>query len=311
MSGPQTDTSGRIRTSTNGGGAPGSAVATQPKEQQERKTLLQMLMGQNMQAQIAKALPKHVTPDRIVRIVTTALNTTKDLAQCTPESFFGCVMQAAQLGLEVNTPLGHAYLIPRRIKGVLTCTLIIGYQGQIDLALRSDKVVKIWTRTVHEGDEFEVHYGLTENIIHKPSKQAGRLARPLEWVYCVAELSNGAKVFEVLSAEEVESRRARGGGAGDSFSPWRTDYDAMARKSSVRALFKWLPKTSEMALVESMEERAESNRNPVFSESVNDSLRGAGFNPILDTEGEDTTPLDLPQIQHDADGVVIPREGQA
>jgi recombination protein RecT len=300
MAGPSTDNTGRIRTTNNGGGA--------PAKEDRPATLLQRLAAPNMQAQIAKALPKHVTVDRIVRIVMTALNTTRDLAECTPESFFGCVMQAAQLGLEVNTPLGHAYLIPRRIKGTLTCTLIVGYQGMIDLALRSDKVVKIWTRTVHEGDEFEVHYGLTENIIHKPSKQAGRLARPLEWVYCVAELSNGAKVFEVLSAEEVDARRARGG-AGDNFSPWKTDYDAMARKSSVRALFKWLPKTSEMALAESMEDRAEANKAPIFSESVNESLKGAGFNPILDTEGEDTTPIDLPRVDHDADGVVINKPG--
>ena len=62
---------------------------------------------------LAMALPKHVSADRMLRTVTTALRTTPKLADCTPLSFLGAVMSCASLGLEPNNPLQHAWLIPR------------------------------------------------------------------------------------------------------------------------------------------------------------------------------------------------------
>ena len=69
--------------------------------------------------QIAKALPSVMTPERFTRIALTAVSNNPQLAHCTPMSFLGAMMQAAQLGLEPNTPLGQAYLIPYRNKGTL------------------------------------------------------------------------------------------------------------------------------------------------------------------------------------------------
>ena len=65
-----------------------------------------------MQPQIEKALPSVITPERFTRMALTAVSMNPELGACTPESFCGAMMQAAQLGLEPNTPLGQAYLIP-------------------------------------------------------------------------------------------------------------------------------------------------------------------------------------------------------
>ena len=65
-----------------------------------------------MEGEIKKALPSVMTPERFTRITLSALSTNPKLAQCTPQSFLGAMMTAAQLGLEPNTPLGQAYLIP-------------------------------------------------------------------------------------------------------------------------------------------------------------------------------------------------------
>ena len=62
--------------------------------------------------EIAKALPSVMTPERFTRIVTTAVSNAPELGECNPVSFIGAMMQAAQLGLEPNTALGQAYLIP-------------------------------------------------------------------------------------------------------------------------------------------------------------------------------------------------------
>ena len=64
------------------------------------------------EGEIAKALPKVMTPERFTRIALSAVSNTPKLAQCTPKSFLAAMMNAAQLGLEPNTPLGQAYLIP-------------------------------------------------------------------------------------------------------------------------------------------------------------------------------------------------------
>ena len=64
-----------------------------------------------MEGQFARALPKVMTPERFTRIALSALSNTPKLMECTRNSFLGALMNAAQLGLEPNTPLGQAYLI--------------------------------------------------------------------------------------------------------------------------------------------------------------------------------------------------------
>ncbi len=129
---------------------------------------------EKMKPEIARALPKHVTPDRMARVALTALRTNKQFAECTPQSLLACIMQASQLGLEVNTPLGHAYLIPRKNKGTMECTLLIGYQGLIELARRSGQVRALWAFPVYEGDVFKVAYGLKPNVEHEPKFELAR-----------------------------------------------------------------------------------------------------------------------------------------
>ncbi len=103
-----------------------------------------------MQSQFAKALPSVMTPERFTRIVLTAIRNNQKLAQCDKGSFFAAVMSSAQLGLEPNTPLGQAYLIPYGNE----CQFQIGYKGLIDLAYRSGEVSIIQAQTVYEKDEF-------------------------------------------------------------------------------------------------------------------------------------------------------------
>lgn len=303
MAGPRTDSDGRIQKQNGNGGA-----------QLAKKTLAQQINDPAMLQEIRRALPSHIKPEKMARIILTALRTTRDLDKTTPESFFGCVMQAAQLGLEVNTPNGHAYLIPRRNNraGTMECTLIVGYQGMIELALRSGKVEKIWTRVVREGDHFRVRYGLEEDIEHEPAIDADRETRPIAYVYAVAALSTGGKVFEVLSTAQVEQRRKRSA-AGQS-GPWQTDYEAMVRKTAVRSLFKWVPKSSEMAMAESLDERAEQGKSQAFDGMVNDSVERLGMRPIVDTEGEAMPGEDEPESRVEIDeetGEVQPEGAKA
>ena len=81
---------------------------------------------ESMKGEIAKALPSVVTPERFTRITLSALSSNPELQNTTPQSFLGAMMTAAQLGVEPNTPLGQAYLLPYRNKGVLECQFQLG-----------------------------------------------------------------------------------------------------------------------------------------------------------------------------------------
>ena len=87
-----------------------------------------------MEPQIKRALPSTITVERFTRIALSALNTTPKLKECTPMSFLSALMNAAQLGLEPNSPLGQAYLIPFKNKGVYEVQFQLGYKGLLDLA---------------------------------------------------------------------------------------------------------------------------------------------------------------------------------
>ena len=67
---------------------------------------------EKLKPQIANALPRHMNAERMARLALTAFSTNADLQQCSAQSIAGSIMTAAQLGLEPDTPMGHAYLLP-------------------------------------------------------------------------------------------------------------------------------------------------------------------------------------------------------
>jgi recombination protein RecT len=268
-----------IKTSANGQIQPKAQQAQMVKKSEEGLAGLLKSMG----PEIARALPRHVTPDRMARVCLTALRVNPKLANCTPASFMASIMACAQLGLEPNSPLGQAYLIPyeNRRQGTTTCQLILGYQGMIDLAIRSGRVTSVKASIVREGDTFEVEHGLHEKLVHRPS---GDDDAPMTHVYAVARIKDGDPVFTVLSKQAVEKRRLRGASGKGISTPWDTDYESMALKCAVRALWKWLPKSAEMANAQI----ADETREPISyaMPEIADALRGAGLEeqPVIDIE---------------------------
>lgn len=253
----------------------------------------------SMTGEIARALPRHVNADRMSRIALTALNSTPKLAQCTPTSFLGCIVQAAQLGLEVNTPLGHAYLIPFEDKkrGLITCQLIVGYQGMIDLARRSGLVKALYAYPVYEGDKFAWSLGLNPNITHEPSTEPNRERRNITHVYAVAKLEGGEPIFTVLTRSEVEKYRDRS--RASRSGPWVTDYEAMALKTAIRRLFRWLPKSAEMATAAAFDEALETGKSQLTAadSDVVALLQSQG----MDVSGEAATDFGEPSAEPPAE----------
>ena len=216
-----------------------SEVAAPAKKQPS--TIKEYIMA--YQNQIAKALPSVMTPERFTRIALSAVSNTPKLAECTPNSFVAAMMNAAQLGLEPNTPLGRAYLIPFRNngKGVMECQFQLGYKGMIELAYRGGDVRTVQAHIVYENDTFEFEYGLHPILKHVPAKQDRGEA---VWVYAVFKLVNGGEGFEVMSMEDVRVHAKKYSKAYNS-GPWQTNFEEMAKKTAIKRVLKYAPMKTE------------------------------------------------------------------
>lgn len=194
-----------------------------------------------MEKEVKKALPSVMTPERFTRIVLSALSTNPKLAETTPQSFLGAMMTAAQLGVEPNTPLGQAYLIPYRNKGVMECQFQLGYKGLIDLAYRSGEISIIQAQVVYSGDSFTYSFGLEPTLKHIPA--AGDRGEPI-YVYAVFKTKEGGYGFEVMSIEEIRSFAQKYSKAYDN-GPWQTNFEEMAKKTVLKRVLKYAPLKTE------------------------------------------------------------------
>lgn len=199
-----------------------------------------------MAPEIEKALPSVITPERFTRITLSALSTNPQLQNCTPKSFLGAMMTSAQLGLEPNTPLGQAYLIPRRNnkEGTWECQFQIGYKGLIDMAHRSQEIRDIQAHVVYSGDEFEYELGLEPKLIHKPA--SSNRGEPTHF-YAVYHTRSGGYGFEVMSVEDVRRHAQKFSDSfkRGSFSPWQTNFEEMAKKTVLKRALKYAPMSTD------------------------------------------------------------------
>ena len=205
-----------------------------------------------MQKEIAKALPSVITPERFTRIVLSALSTNPKLADTTPQSFLGAMMTAAQLGMEPNTPLGQAYLIPffNGKTKCLECQFQLGYKGLIDLAYRSGEVKIIQAHIVYSNDEFEYELGLEPVLKHTPA-HSDRGA-PTH-VYAMFRTKDDGYGFAVMSMDEVREhaqKYSKSYGSG----PLQTNFEEMAKKTVLKRVLKYAPLKSEFARAASCDE---------------------------------------------------------
>ncbi len=213
---------------------------------------------------ILQTLPKHLSADRMVRLFLREIRSTPKLLDCTPESLFAAMSEAASLGLETDGVLGHAYLIPYGPE----CQLIAGYKGLLDLARRRDRIL-IKTRCVYPEDHFEFQEGDDDFIRHKPNEKpdADLRTERITHVYLIAKDEHGLVICRsVWARNRVEAHKEKYSQAwrraenGKKDSPWHTNWDAMARKTVIRdAIARGeLPVSAEIQRLASREEAAEA-----------------------------------------------------
>jgi len=191
---------------------------------------------QQLRPEMQRALPKHMDADRMARLALTVLRKTPALSRCSPESFMGALLTAAQLGLELGAT-NEAYLVPYGREA----QFIVGYQGLVKLFYQHPLAKHVDSQAVFEHDTFDYEYGLTPSLRHKPA--IGDRGNVVAY-YAVGTLTSGASAFVVLSPQEVAAlRQGKVGPSGNIADPQRW----MERKTVLRQLFKMLPKSTELS----------------------------------------------------------------
>lgn len=186
-----------------------------------------------MREQFARALPKHLSPERFARVAITALTRTPKLAECTQASMMKCLLDLSAMGLEPDGRRAH--LIPYGTEA----TLIVDYKGLVELIRRSGDVVSIRAETVCEKDSFDWKNG---EVTHSVNWREDR--GEVQAVYAEAVMKSGEKQTAVMTTKEVDAIRARSRSGNNG--PWKTDWAEMAKKTAVRRLSKMLPLSSEI-----------------------------------------------------------------
>jgi recombination protein RecT len=213
-----------------------------------------LLNTRKVRDSIATALPKHVTPERLIKTLLVAANRQPDLLQCTQSSILETINRAAELGLDLSGTLGEAYAVPfnNKIKWkddnghdretwVKQAQFIPGYRGLAKLAWQSGEIRRIEAEVVYVKDKFIFRKGLNGTLEFEPFMDGDRGEE--KGAYALVEMKAGGVMYDYMSKADIERVRNR---AQSKNSPaWRDHWPEMAKKTVFRRVAKWLPLSTE------------------------------------------------------------------
>jgi len=236
-------------------------VAKRTPEQQALVSLQDLLMRHK--EQIAMALPRHMTADRMLRVAITAATLNPELLRCDVKTIASCIVQASILGLEPGTVLGEAYLIPYG----KVCQLIPGYKGLLKLVRNSGELVMVNAQEVRQNDTFDFEDGLDPYLRHKRAPGGPDERGPVIAYWAGALLKGGGKQFVVMTKGEIDAH-ARKYSKAYTKGPWKTEFDEMAKKTVLRKLCKYLPASVESLAACALDEQCEADVPQQFTPEV-------------------------------------------
>lgn len=232
--------------------------------------------------EIARALPRHLNPDRMSRIALTAFRRTPKLGECDPRSVFAAVIQASQLGLEPDT-LGRSYLVPYGRE----CQFVPGWKGLVDLCNRSGNAT-VWTGAVFQGDEFDYALGDRPFVTHKPCGEddPGLISH----VYAIGRVKGSEwPNIEVWPVSRVKRHRDRYNKVGKRHYSYE-NWEMYARKVVLLQVLKYMPASPEMAAAIELNDAAEIGNQHL---TVKDAIEGT-WAPVQEEENHPAPPA-LPE----------------
>lgn len=260
---------------------PSQELAKKPERQIAKHAGELQAFLEKHKGHIANALPRHISPERMMRLALTAYSRSELLQKCDMRTIAGAIVQSSIMGLECDGLSGEAYLIPyyNTKGGGYECQLQPGYIGIVKLARNSGEFSIIDAQPVHEKDDFDFEKGSEVWWRHKWPKTGDR--GPIIGYWAGYVLKDGGKNFEYWTVETIDAHRDRySQGAYKKYQgklvldkdgqkilqgPWADSPDWMYRKTPLKQVLKLAPKSYEMRIAMSLDERAEAGVRQPFS----------------------------------------------
>ena len=201
-------------------------------------------------------------------------------------------LKAATLRLPINKNLGFAYIVPYKSKGKAQPQMQIGYKGLIQLAMRTGEYRYLNADVVYEG-ELKGYDKLTGHLDLSGEKKSDRVAG----YFAYLQLLNGFSKAVYWTKEQVIEHAKRFSKAYNSdYSPWKTDFDAMALKTVLRNLItKWGIMSVEM--VNAVDRDIEADAQREINEYANSEELDIVDGEVLDEEQEPPKEQESPEKQ--------------
>ncbi len=270
---------------------------------QERTITVGQVLA-SMAPQFRSVLPKHITPERLMRVAMSAIRANPDLLDCHASSLYAAIMSAAQLGLVTDGILGEAYMVPFGTKNSQwkICTLIPGYKGYIKLAKQSGLVLDIDSDVVHAADTFDFQRGSDPHLHHRWAEAREIMTvKNTTYAWACIRYKSGGFEFEVLTKDDVEMRRKR---APSANSPaWKDWWSAMARKTAIRQLAKRMPLSPELRQFHQAVALEDKYEGGTPAKLVADSVVLDVMEPQVTQQGDAPAPSKLDGFAAEAAGV--------
>lgn len=217
---------------------------------------------------LQESMARNVDPDRLMRVAVSCISKDTNLQRASLLSLAQCVADAARIGLEPGiSVLGHCWMVAYQVKTHDGCDhqkrlfkcevsgseaqLQVGYRGKAELFRRAVPGGRIHAREWRQKDLFKPIGGTSPRLIHKwnPNENRGGVVG----YYAIAFYPDGFRMFETMSAGEVEEIRQKFSKSKDS-PAWTKSFDEMGKAKVTNRLEKWLDLSIEQVTAAELDE---------------------------------------------------------
>lgn len=214
-----------------------------------------------LKPQMALALPKHLTADRMARLAMTAFSSSAQLQGCEAKSIAASIMTAGQLGLEPGIN-GAGFLVPYG----RTCTFVPGWKGLVDLVSRSGRGT-VFTGVIFKDQEYTYTDGARRDlVIHNETDLDD--PEDITHAYAIGWVKDAAMpIIELWRVTKIKKHRDKYNKVGTKHYSYR-DWEMYARKVPLLQVLKYMPCSIEVSNAIAVSNAAESGRGATIENGI-------------------------------------------
>lgn len=214
-----------------------------------------------LKPQLALALPKHLSADRMSRLALTAFSTSPQLRDCDMKSIAASIMTAGQLGLEPGVN-GAGFLIPYG----KTCTFVPGWKGLVDLVARSGRGT-VYSGVIFKDQQYTFIDGARRDlIIHNETDLDD--PNDITHAFAIGWVKDASMpIIELWRVSKITKHRDKYNKVGKKHYSFR-DWEMYCRKVPLLQVLKYMPCSIEVANAMAISHASEAGRSANIEDGI-------------------------------------------